>query len=137
MKSKEELMSDIGWANDGDSVSEGVEVRSVPMEKLSPEREELSSLVNLKKLELEPLCSLDEADENFEGRYLDKSHVKLRLTESTQVLTSDGETKLLFLKNVIPSGLVTSAWKTLQKLRFRPSKDSRRKALRGSGGGEL
>lgn len=90
----------------------------------------------VKKLTLEPLCSLSEAKERFEDLYLDNSHVKLRLTESTQVLTPDGETKFVFLKNVLPEAVVASAWRTLQKIRFRPSKDSRRKALRGSGGGE-
>ncbi len=90
----------------------------------------------VKKLTLEPLCSLSEAKERFEGLYLDSSHVKLRLSESTQVLTPEGETKFVFLKNVLPEAVVASAWRTLQKIRFRPSKDSRRKALRGSGGGE-
>src|SRR5712692_2740508 len=135
MKSKEELMSDICWANDWDYVREE-EVISVPRENLPPEREEESPLVNVKRVVIEPLCSL-EADKTFECLYLNKSNVKLRLTESTLVLTPEGEAKFLFLKNVIPGAVVAPAWKTLQMLRFRPSKDSRRKALRGSGGGEL
>lgn len=112
MKSKEELMNE-------------------------QEVEERAPLLKINRMVREPLCSLEEADKNFEDLYLDRSHVKLRLTESTQILTPDGETKFLFLKNAIPAALVASAWDTLQKLRFRPSKDSRRKALRGSGGGEL
>ena len=94
------------------------------------------SALLVKKLSVTPVCSLSEAKEQFEGRYLNSSHVKLRLDESTQILTPDGETKLVFLKNVLPEPIVASAWRTLQKIHFRPSKDSRRKALRGSGGGE-
>jgi hypothetical protein len=140
MKSKEELKaelkSDLCWDLGWDCVR-AEEVVSTQKENLPPEREKQSPLVNVTRRVIEPLCSLDEADKNFEGLYLDKSHVKLRLTESTLVLTPDGEAKFLFLKNVIPGVAVAHAWKTLQKLRFRPSKDSRRKALRGSGGGEL
>jgi len=43
-----------------------------------------------KKLVMEPLCSLEDAEKKFEDLYLNKSHVKLRLAESTQVLTPEG-----------------------------------------------
>jgi hypothetical protein len=90
-----------------------------------------------KKLTIAPLCSLEEAKERFEGKYLNESHVRLRLTESAQVVTPEGETKFLFLKNVLPAGNVASAWRTLRKLRFSPAKHSRRRALKTSAGGEL
>lgn len=91
----------------------------------------------IKKLTVAPLCSLEEAKTRFEGKYLDESHVHLRLTESAQIVTPEGETKYLFLKNVLPSAIVESAWRTLRKLRFSPAKNSRRKALKTSAGGEL
>ena len=91
----------------------------------------------IKKVEIAPLCSLEEAKQQFEGKYLDSSHVKLRLTESAQVVTPEGETKFLFLKNVLPAGTVSRTWQSLRKLRFSPAKHSRRKALKTSMGGEL
>jgi len=91
----------------------------------------------IKKLTVAPLCSLEEAKERFEGKYLDSSHVKLRLTESAQVVTPEGETKFLFLKDVLPAGSVARTWRTLRKLRFSPAKHSRRKALKTSVGGEV
>lgn len=91
----------------------------------------------IKKLTLAPLCSLEEARQRFEGKYLDSSHVKLRLTESAQVITPEGDTKFLFLKNVLPAGTVSRTWQTLRTLRFSPAKHSRRKALKTSMGGEL
>jgi len=92
---------------------------------------------SIKKLTLTPLCSLEEAKQRFEGKYLDGTHVKLRLTESTQIVTPEGETKFLFLKNVLPSGSVARTLRTLRKLRFSPAKHSRRRALKTSVGGEL
>lgn len=91
----------------------------------------------LKRLTIKPLCSIEAAKERFEGKYLDSSHVHLRLTESTHLVTPDGSTKILFLKNVLPTEIVASAWCTLRKLRFSPAKHSRRKALKTSPGGEL
>jgi hypothetical protein len=91
----------------------------------------------LKKITIAPLCSLEEARERFAGKYLDSSHVKLRLTESAQIVTPESETKFLFLKNVLPAGTVSRTWRTLRKLRFSPAKHSRRKALKTSAGGEL
>jgi hypothetical protein len=95
------------------------------------------SAIKLKKLTLKPLCSPEEAREKFQNRYLDKSHVTLRLNESTHIVTPEGETKILFLKNVLPTKVVTMSWETLQKFRFKPAKNSRRSALQGSTGGEL
>src|ERR1019366_9539970 len=66
-----------------------------------------------------------------------KSHVTLRLTKSTHIVTPEGETKILFLKNVLPKVAVAKSWETLQKFRFNPAKNSRRAALQGSTGGEL
>jgi hypothetical protein len=91
----------------------------------------------IKQVTITPLCSLEEARERFEGKYLDSSHVKLRVTESIQIVTPEGGTKFLFLKNVLPAGSVAHAWRTLRKLRFSPAKHSRRKALKTSAGGEL
>jgi hypothetical protein len=93
--------------------------------------------LKVKKLKIAPLCSLEKAKDRFEGKYLGASHVRLRLTESAQVATPEGETKFLFLKNVLPPEIVASAWRTLRKLRFSPAKNSRRKALKTSAGGEL
>jgi len=91
----------------------------------------------VKKLTLKPICSVEDGVERFEGEFLDSEvHVKLRLTESTEVVTPDGETKLLFLKNVLPEPIVESAWRTCQQIHFKASKHSRRKAIRNSGGGE-
>jgi hypothetical protein len=90
----------------------------------------------VKTLTIEPVCSLEEGVKRFEGLYLDNSYVKQRLTESTRVMTPEGETKFLFLKNVLPQPIVESAWRTCQQIKFSPSKHSRRKALRGAGGGE-
>lgn len=91
----------------------------------------------IEKLTVAPLCSLEEAKARFEGKYLDSSHVKLRLSESAQIVTPDGETKFLFLKGVLPVGTVARSWRTLRKLRFSPAKHSRRKALKTSAGGEV
>jgi hypothetical protein len=65
--------------------------------------------------------------------------VKTRLTESVHILSLEGETKILFLKNVLPKEIVELAWRTLSILKFSPGKSSRRKALRHSGdvGGEV
>src|ERR1035438_4275380 len=86
---------------------------------------------------MKPLCSIEEARAKFEDHLLDDSHVKLRLTESTHVLTPEGETKFLFLKNVLPEPIVDLGWRTLSKLKFLPAKNSRRKALKNSTGGEV
>jgi hypothetical protein len=93
----------------------------------------------VKKVKMAPLCSFEEARKRFEDGLLDESHVKLRLTESTHILTPEGETKILFLKNVLPEPIVDLAWRTLSKLKFSPASHSRRKALRHSGdvGGEV
>lgn len=91
----------------------------------------------VKMLSLEPLCSPKQAKEKFEGRYLDRGHVKYRLTESTHVVTPEGETKFLYLKQALPKALVARTWQDLQNLKFRPAKNSRRRALKGSMGGEL
>jgi hypothetical protein len=87
----------------------------------------------VKVFSLEPLCS----PEKFEGRYLDRGHVKYRLTESTHVVTPEGETKFLYLKQALPKALVAGTWQDLQKLKFRPAKNSRRRALKGSMGGDF
>ena len=42
---------------------------------------------SVKRLVMEPLCSIEEAVKQFEGLYLKPSHVKMRLTESTQIVT--------------------------------------------------
>ena len=93
----------------------------------------------MKKLTLEPLCSIEEARAQFEDHLLDDSHVKLRLTESTHVLTPEGETKILFLKNILDEPIVNLGWRTLSSLTFKAAKHSRRKALNyeGSVGGEV
>jgi len=91
----------------------------------------------VKTLTMKPLCSPEEARKRFENSYLDKSHVTRRLTESTHIVTPEHETKILFLKNVLPTVVVAKSWETLQKFRFKPAKNSRRSALQGSTGGEL
>ena len=95
------------------------------------------SAFKIEKLPLKPICSPEEAREKFQNRYLDESHVTLRLTESTHIVTPQGKTKILFLKNVLPTKVVTMSWETLQKFRFKPAENSRRSALQGSTGGEL
>ena len=65
------------------------------------------------------------------------SYVRLRLTESAQIVTPEGETKFLFLKNVLPAASVAFAWRTLRKLRFKAAQHSRREALKTSAGGEI
>jgi hypothetical protein len=95
------------------------------------------SAFKIEKLPLKPICSPEEAREKFQNCYLDKSHVTLRLNESTHIVTPQGKTKILFLKNVLPTKVVTMSWETLQKFRFKPAKNSRRSALQGSTGGEL
>ena len=95
------------------------------------------SAFKIEKLPLKPICSPEEAREKFQNCYLDKSHVTLRLNESTHIVTPEGETKILFLKNVLPKVAVAKSWETLQKFRFNPAKNSRRAALQGSTGGEL
>ena len=147
--------SDECWENDWDYL-DGVEgAISIHKDKMPPEPDhqtQLKELVNLclpagptknsiqrvpiKELTVEPLCSLEEANKNFNDKYLDDSHVKIRLSESTLIKTQEGETKFLFLKNVIPTESVESAWQMLPMLRFRPAKSSRRLAIRDSGGGE-
>ena len=93
----------------------------------------------IKKVTMAPLCSLKEARKRFEGKLLNESHVKLRLTKSTHIVSPEGETKILFLKNVLEGSIVNLAWRTLSKLNFSPAKTSRRQALRFSGdvGGEV
>jgi hypothetical protein len=88
----------------------------------------------LKKLTMAPLCSLEDARERFEDKLLDESHVKLRLKESTHIVSPEGETKILFLKRVLPKLIVESGWRTLSSLTFSPAAHSRRKALRNSPG---
>jgi hypothetical protein len=88
----------------------------------------------LKKLTMAPLCSLEDARKRFEDKLLDESHVKLRLTESTHIVSPEGETKILFLKRVLPKLIVESGWRTLSSLTFSPAAHSRRKALRNSPG---
>ncbi len=93
----------------------------------------------IKKVTMAPLCSREEARERFEDEPLDESHVKVRLTESAHIVSPEGETKILFLKKVLPKSIVKSAWRTLSTLKFSPAKHSRRKALKYSGsvGGEV
>jgi hypothetical protein len=65
--------------------------------------------------------------------------VKLRLTESVHIVTPEGETKILFVKNILDEPIVNLAWRTLSSLTFKAAKHSRRKALNyeGSVGGEV
>ena len=70
----------------------------------------------IKMLPLEPVCSPKEAKEKFEGHYLERGHVKYRLTESTHVVTPAGETKFLYLKRALPEALVARTWRSLQDL---------------------
>lgn len=94
---------------------------------------------SIKKLTMAPLYSLEEARQRFEDKLLDESHVKLRLKESTHIVSPEGETKVLFLKKVLPKPIVDLGWRTLSKLKFRSAESSRRNALRNSGsvGGEV
>lgn len=93
----------------------------------------------IKKLTVAPLCSLEEARKRFEDRLLDASNAKMRLTESTHLVSPEGETKILFLKNVLPAPIVDFGWQTLRTLKFGSAAHSRRKALNYSGsvGGEV
>jgi hypothetical protein len=93
----------------------------------------------VKTLTIAPLCSLDEAKKRFEDRLLDAGHVNMRFTESVHMVSAEGETKILFLKNVLPQAIVSLGWQTLRTLKFSAAKHSRRKALNYSGsvGGEV
>jgi len=95
--------------------------------------------LTVKKVTIAPICSLEEARKRFSGRLLDDSHVKMRLTESAQIVTPEGETKFLFLKNVLPAEIVDLGWRTLRTLKFKGAQHSRRAALNyeGSVGGEV
>ena len=66
-----------------------------------------ASIPSIKKLTLTPLCPLEEAKGRFEGKYLDGTHVKLRLTESTHIVTPEGDTKWPF---PLPSREVYFHW---------------------------
>jgi hypothetical protein len=89
----------------------------------------------VKQLTVTPLCTLAEAHERFDNRFLDSSHVKVRLTESTHVMATDGETRLLFLKNVFMPKMVERWWENLRQIQFHPASHSRRTELRYSAGG--
>lgn len=89
----------------------------------------------VKQLIVAPLCSLEEAHEKFDNHYLEPSHVKVRLTESTHVVTPEGETRLLFLKRALMPEMVERWWQVLQGINFHPASGSRRIELRYSAGG--
>src|SRR5579864_380082 len=95
--------------------------------------------LSIKKLTVAPLCSPEEARNRFRGKLLDDRHVKTRLTESALIITPEGETKFLFLKNVLPAEIVDFGWRTLRTLKFNGAEQSRRRALnyKGSVGGEV
>lgn len=89
----------------------------------------------VKQLTVTPLCTLEEAHRRFDNHFLDSSHVKVRLTESTHVIANDGATRLLFLKNVLDPTMVDNWWWVLQQINFHPAAQSRRAELRYSAGG--
>jgi hypothetical protein len=95
--------------------------------------------LTIKKVTVAPLCSHEEARKRFGGRLLDDSHVKVRLSENAQIVTPEGETKFVFLKNVLPEEIVDLGWRTLRTLKFQGAEHSRRTALnyKGSLGGEV
>ena len=87
-----------------------------------------------------PTLSLEQADREFRGKYLDRSHYDL-LVEEDFGFHENGEQKFIFLRSVLPPKLVNEVWQRLRQLRFRPvfrgKHPARRAALRGSRGGEM
>jgi hypothetical protein len=92
----------------------------------------------VKTVVMQPLCSREAARKKWLGHYLERADVEKVLTESIHIKSPEGDTKILFLKGVLPAGIVPKAWDTLQKFHFKPASESRRAALAGSmSGGEL
>ena len=93
--------------------------------------------MTIKRIVCQPTHSLDEAECEFKGKYLDRSHYDLRVTETMMGVLPDGEPKFVFLRGVIPPKDVELAWRRLKTLSFKGAIHSRRPALRGGAGGEI
>jgi hypothetical protein len=89
----------------------------------------------------QPTLSLEEAEGQFKGKYLDGSNYDTLIEEDWGLVDEDGQQKFIFLRNVLPASLVNETWQALRHVRFRSvhkgKHPSRRAALRGSRGGEL
>ena len=56
----------------------------------------------------------EEEIKKLKGNFLDETHIDNLIDEDTTVLDSDGNTKAIFLKNVIPSNLCKEAYYSLK-----------------------
>jgi hypothetical protein len=89
----------------------------------------------------QPTLSLEEAEQQFKGKYLDRSNYDTLIEDDWGLVDEDGQQKFVFLRSVLPENLVNETWQALRHIRFnsvhRGKYPSRRAALRGSRGGEL
>ena len=64
----------------------------------------------IKRIVIQPTLSQEEAEREFKGKYLDRSHYELRVSENMMGVLPDGEPKFVFLRGVIKPKDVDEFW---------------------------
>jgi hypothetical protein len=91
----------------------------------------------IKRIIIQPKLSQEEAEREFKGKYLDRSHYDLLVSENMMGVLPGGEPKFVFLRGVIKPKDVEEFWLQLKTIKFKQATHSRRPALRGGTGGEI
>jgi hypothetical protein len=94
---------------------------------------------NPKCIVLQPRLNLEEAESEFQGRYLSTADYDVLVEKDTLGLLTNGQPKLVFLRNFLNSPqALQETYKSLRKLQFNRVQSSlRKKVLRGSKGQEI
>jgi hypothetical protein len=90
----------------------------------------------MKEVLLTPKLSIDEAKKKWLDKPIDPATILYRPEASTYYQTPDGKAKLLLLKGVLDADTCQKAFDHLRQIKYNSCKRSRRKALRGSPGGD-
>jgi hypothetical protein len=92
---------------------------------------------SIKRLVLRPKLSLDEAEKEFKGKFLDRSHYDLLVCDDLMGVLPSGEPKFLFVRNVLNPDGAQMVWERLRALPFKKGRRFRNFRLQGSSGGEI
>jgi hypothetical protein len=91
----------------------------------------------IKRLVLRPKLNLDEAEKQFKGKFLDRSHYDLLVSDDLMGVLPSGEPKFLFVRNVLYQDGAQMIWERLGALPFQKGRRFRNFRLQGSRGGEM
>jgi len=96
--------------------------------------------VPVEEVEIHPELTRKEAEAKWEkpNLRLDRKCLKYPIPEeSTFYRTPDGKAKILFLKGVLDPNYYRKAHDGVQQIKYKPAKNSQRKCLKGSPGGDI